>query len=159
MAAPNNFKEQVMEGSVDLTSDTVKVALFNDTTAYTFDPDTHTFVNDVLDGGTTAEEFGNSGGTGYSRQTLANKTVTQDDTDDEGVFDADDVTFTSLDGETIQGIIIYQQVGGDDSTPGDDRIIAVYDDDSAGSLADLPLTTNGGDVTLSFDSEGIVNIS
>lgn len=158
MAVPNNFKEAVMEGSIDLTSDTIKVALFNNATSYTFDPANHTFLNDILDGGTTAEEFGNGSGTGYSRQTLSNVTVTQDDTDNEGVFDADDVTFSGLDGATIQGIIIYQQIGGDDTTPGDDRVLAVYDDDSAGSLGDLPLTANGSDVQIPFATEGITNI-
>jgi len=155
MAAPNNFKEELMEAQFDFLNDTLKVALVSDNTAYSFSPDTDTFVGDVLDGGTTAEEFQ---GTGYSRQTLSNVTVTQDDTDDEGVADADDVTFTGLDGDTIQTVLVYKEVGGDETTPGDDPIIAVFDDDSAGSLADLPLTTNGGDVTLAFSSEGIVNI-
>jgi len=155
MAAPNNFKEQLAEGQFDFTSDTVKVALISDNTSYTFSPDSDTFVNDVLDGGTTAEEFA---GTGYSRQTLSNITVTQDDADDEGVVDADNVTFSGIDGDTIQGILIYKQVGGDDSTPGDDPIVAVLDDDSAGSLADLPLTANGSDVQITFDTEGVVNI-
>lgn len=159
MAVPNNFKEQVMEGVIDLTSDTIKVALINDSTAYTFDQANHTFLNDILDGGTTAQEFGNGSGTGYGRQALSSITVTQDDTDNEGVFDAADVTFPGLDGATIQGVIIYQQVGGDDTTPGDDRVLAVYDDDSAGSLADLPLTANGSDVKISFASEGITNIT
>jgi len=156
MASPNNFKEELMEGQFDLVNDTIKVALISDNTAYTFDPDAHTFVNDILDGGTTAEEFA---GSGYSRQTLTNNAVTQDDTDDEGVFDADDVTFSSLDGDTIQGIIVYQQIGGDDTTPGDDRVLAVVDDDSAGSNSDLPLTTNGSDVTFSFNAEGAINIT
>jgi len=155
MAAPNNFKEELMEAQFDFLNDTLKVALVSDNTAYSFSPDTDTFVGDVLDGGTTAQEFQ---GTGYSRQTLSNVTVTQDDTDDEGVADADDVTFTGLDGDTIQAVLVYKEVGGDETTPGDDPIIAVFDDDSAGSLADLPLTTNGGDVTLAFSSEGIVNI-
>jgi len=155
MAAPNNFKEELMEAQFDFLNDTLKVALVSDNTAYSFSPDTDTFVGDVLDGGTTAEEFQ---GTGYSRQTLSNVTVTQDDTDDEGVADADDVTFTGLDGDTIQAVLVYKEVGGDETTPGDDPIIAVFDDDSAGSLADLPLTTNGGDVSLAFSSEGIVNI-
>jgi len=155
MAAPNNFKEELMEAQFDFLNDTLKVALVSDNTAYSFSPDTDTFVGDVLDGGTTAEEFQ---GTGYSRQTLSNVTVTQDDTDDEGVADADDVTFTGLDGDTIQAVLVYKEVGGDETTPGDDPIIAVFDDNSAGSLADLPLTTNGGDVTLAFSSEGIVNI-
>jgi len=155
MAAPNNFKEELMEAQFDFLNDTLKVALVSDNTAYSFSPDTDTFVGDVLDGGTTAEEFQ---GTGYSRQTLSNVTVTQDDTDDEGVADADDVTFTGLDGDTIQAVLVYKEVGGDETTPGDDPIIAVFDDNSAGSLADLPLATNGGDVTLAFSSEGIVNI-
>jgi len=155
MAAPNNFKEELMEAQFDFLNDTLKVALVSDNTAYSFSPDTDSFVGDVLDGGTTAEEFQ---GTGYSRQTLSNVTVTQDDTDDEGVADADDVTFTGLDGDTIQAVLVYKEVGGDETTPGDDPIIAVFDDNSAGSLADLPLTTNGGDVTLAFSSEGIVNI-
>jgi len=155
MAAPNNFKEELMEAQFDFLNDTLKVALISDNTAYSFSPDTDTFVGDVLDGGTTAQEFQ---GTGYSRQTLSNVTVTQDDTDDEGVADADDVTFTGLDGDTIQAVLVYKEVGGDETSPGDDPIIAVFDDNSAGSLADLPLTTNGGDVTLAFSSEGLVSI-
>jgi len=31
--------------------------------------------------------------------------------------------------------------GGDDTTPGDDEIIAIFDDDSAGSVVDLPVST------------------
>jgi len=155
MAAPNNFKEELMEGNFDLVNDTLKVALVSDNTTYSFSPDSDTFVGDVLDDGTTAEEFQ---GSGYSRQTLTNVTVTQDDADDEGVADADDVTFTELSGDTIQAVLVYKEVGGDETTPGDDPIVSVFDDNSAGSLADLPLNTNGGDVTLAFSSEGIVNI-
>jgi hypothetical protein len=147
-----------MAAMFDLSTDTLKVALGNNNTAYTFDPVNHTFVADVFDGGTTAEEFGTGTGTGYSRQGMTNQSVTQDDTDNEGVFDADDVTFAGLDGADIQFIMVYKQVGGDDTTPGDDLIVNIYDDDSAGSLADLPLTTNGSDVTISWDTEGITNI-
>jgi len=156
MALPNNAKEILMEGQIDGTTDTLKVALLSNATAYTFDENTHETVADVIDGGTTGTEF--SGGS-YARQTLQNVTVQQDDPDNEGVLDADDTTFSSLDTEDIQTIIIYKQVGGDDTTPGDDPIIAVLDDDSAGSLADLPLTTNGSDVTISWNAEGILNIT
>jgi len=155
MASPNHFKSELLNGSIDWQNDTIKVALGSDNTAYTFDQANHEFVGDVLDGGTTGEEFA---GSGYSRQTLANTAVTQDDVDNEGVADADDVTFSSIDGDTIQFIVVYAQVGADDTTPGDDPILALYDDDSAGSLADLPLTANGGDVTISWDAEGIINI-
>ena len=158
MAAPNNLKKLLLEAGIDFNNDTIKVALGNNSTSYTFDPDNHTHVSDVFDGGTTAQEFGNGSGTGYTRQTLTTPSTSQDNNDDEGVFDADDVTFPSLDNADIQFIMIYKQVGGDDTTPGDDPIAVVLDDDSAGSVADLPLTTNGSDVQLSFSNEGILNV-
>jgi len=157
MASPNNFKTDLMNASFDLTVDTIKVALGGSGTAYTFDPAAHTFVGDVFDGGTTGEELVDAS---YDRQGTTTPSVTQDDTDNEGVFDIDDVTFPGLDTtQDIQFIVFYKQVGGDDTSPGDDPIIALYDDDSAGSLADLPLATNGSDVTLQIDTEGLINIS
>jgi len=146
---------EIFRGSIDLVNDTFRVALFNDTTAFTFDPDTHEFVADVLDGGTTAEEFGGSGGTGYSRPGVTGQTVTQDNTNGRGIYDSDDLTWPSLDGETIQGVIIYKQVGGDDTTPADDPIIQVYDDDM-GDVSDLPLITNGSDIQVLQDSAGVL---
>lgn len=156
MALPNDVKRAFLAGEIAPATDTLRVALVSDSTAYTFDPDNHTFVSDVLDGGTTAAEFS---GTGYNRQGLANVSVTVDNVDDEGVIDADDTVFTGLNGDTIQAIIVYKQVGGDDTTPGDDPIVAVLDDDSGGSVADLPQTTNGGDITINWDTEGVINFS
>jgi hypothetical protein len=145
-----------MEGDHDHLNDTIKVALGGDNTAYSFDPDAHEFVSDVFDSGTTGEELSDSS---YDRQAVSNPSVTQDNTDDEGVFDCDDVTFPNVDtSQDIQFLVFYQQTGGDDTTPGDDRIIAIYDNDSAGSLADLPITTNGSDIVIQIDSEGLVNI-
>jgi hypothetical protein len=156
MAAPNSYKRDLMEAVHDHENDTIRCALGGSGTAYTFDPDNHDFVSDVFDGGTTGEELSDAS---YSRQTVSNATVTVDDTDDEGVFDCDDVTFPSVDTtQDIQFVLFYQQIGGDDTTPGDDRIIAVYDNDSAGSLADLPLPTNGSDIVVQINSEGLINI-
>jgi len=56
MAAPNNSKEIILEGQIDGTSDTLRVALLNNSTAYTFDPDNHTNVDDVIDGGEMEKE-------------------------------------------------------------------------------------------------------
>lgn len=153
---PNRTKLQYFTGSIDLSTDTLRVALYNNSTAYTPDPDTDEFVSDVLDGGTTAQEFGEGTGTGYSRQGLANVSVTQNDTNDSAVLDADDTTFSSLDGADIQGIIIYKQVGGDDTTPTDDPIITIFDDDD---LTDLPLTTDGNDVVIAWNTNGIQEIT
>lgn len=146
----NSTKVKLINGSIDLDTDTIRVALVSNTTSYTPDVDNETFVSDVLDGGTTATEFS---GSGYSRQTLANTSVTQDNTDDEGVFDADDTTFSGIDGDTIQSVLVYKQVGGDDTTPGDDPLIANV------TSSDFPLTANGGDVTISWNAEGILNLT
>jgi len=146
-----------LRGNIDLETDTLRVALFNDSTAYTFDPAAHEFVADVLDGGTTAQEFGGGSGTGYSRQDLANATVTANDTDTRADFDADDVTFPSLNNAVIQGAIIYKQVGGDDSTPGDDPIVQVYDGDQA-DVGDFPITANGSDILIETGSVTILSV-
>lgn len=143
------------EGSINLETATLKIALFDNSTAYTFDAVNHEFVNDVLDSGTTAQELGDSS---YSRQSISNAAVTVDGPDTEVVVDADDVTWTSLSGgETIQGWLIYEQVGADDTTPGDDPIIAIEDEvtDADGN----EITTNGSEVNLNFDAEGIVNVT
>lgn len=153
MAMPNDAKEELMKGTFDLVNDTIKVLLLDDSTAYTFDPDAHEFVSDIADGGTTGTEMS---GTGYSRKTLGTKSVTEDTTDDEGVFDAADVTWAGLDAGTIQTIVVYKQVGADDTTPGDDPVLVVLDD---AAVADLPLTTNGSDVTISWAAEGIINLT
>jgi hypothetical protein len=143
------------EGSIDLETATLRVALFDDSTAYNFDPINHEFVSDVLDGGTTATELS---GTGYSRQDVANAAVTVDGTDTEVEVDADDVSFGNIDGgETIQGWIVYVQRGGDDTTPGDDPIVAVEDEVKNQNGNDL--TTNGSPIDLEFSSEGIVIVT
>lgn len=159
MALPNNAKTILLEGGLDVLNDTLDVMLLDDSSAYTFDPAGHTYVSDVTDTANDANAGNEMSGTGYSRKTLGTKTTTKDDTDGEGVFDAADTTWTGLDAGTIQTIVIYKQVGTDDTTPGDDPVVAVLDDDSAGSLADLPLTTNGSDVTIQWSAEGIINIT
>lgn len=147
---PNESKALFLTADVDLEDDTIRAALFNDEVSYTFDPDAHEFVSDVLDG-TVAEEFGESGGSGYSRQTLANAAVSANDSDDVGEGQADDLSWTSLDGETIQGVIFYKQVGGDDSTEGDDPVLWVIDDSDT---SDFPLPTNGSQIDLNWAADG-----
>lgn len=154
---PNNRKVDYFETSIDYVNDTIKVALLKSSTEYNPDPDNHVFVGDVLDGGTTGAEYND---TGYSRQTLTNKTTAIDTTDDEGVWDGDNVTFSTIgsdtNGQVIEAVLIYRQVGGDDTTPGDDEILRILDDSEEG---DLPLQTNGGDVTIAWSAEGIINIT
>lgn len=141
------------EGLIDLETATLRVLLYDDSQAYTPDRTTDEFVGDVI--GTSATELGDAS---YSRQDVANVQVTEDATDVEVEVDADDVTFPSVDGgEVVQGWILYRQVGGDDTTPGDDDIIAIEDEVKNSSGNDV--TTNGSDIVLQFNSEGIVTTS
>lgn len=150
---PDRTKTEFFKTNINYDTDTIKVALLKESTEFSPDSTAHEFVNDVLDGGTTGAEFDD---TNYSRKTLTTS-VSEDNTDSEGVFDASDVTWSSLGGsQTIEAILIYKQVGGDDTTPGDDPILRILDDSEE---ADLPLATNGGDVTITWDAEGIINIA
>jgi hypothetical protein len=71
-------------------------------------------------------------------QTLANKTITN------GVFDADDVTFTAVAaGSTLEGVVIYKDTG----TPATSPLLAYID-----TITGFPLATNGGDITIQWDN-------
>jgi len=155
VAEPLPTTRKYREGRIDVENDTLRITLFNDSTAYTIDELNHEFVADVLDGGTTAQELTDPT---FSRQTVSGASVTVDSTDSEVVFDADDVVFNSLDGgEVIQGFLIYRQVGGDDTTPADDEILFI--EDELTNTNGNQITTNGSDVTIQFNSEGIVTVS
>lgn len=142
----NNFKKLLLDGGVNLGSDTIKIALISDSIAYTPDIDGESVVSDVLDGVVAAE----LSATNYSRKTLS-VTTSQDNVDDEGVADASDLTWTSLGGstnDTIAAGLIYKEVTGDSDSP----LVGHY------TSGNFPLPTNGGDVTLTIDAEGILNL-
>jgi hypothetical protein len=146
---PNRTKRELIRGSINLNSDDIRVALYDTSASFSFDPDVHEFVGDVLDGGTTAQEPGDAS---YSRQQLANESATQDNSADEAVFDADDVTFPNLDTTNdIQGVLVFKQVTSDSDSP----IIQVIDD---ADDSDLPVTTNGTDFVIEFSTDGIVRL-
>lgn len=142
MAIPNATRQTLIDETFG--GATIEVGLLDTSTSYSFNADTD---GNVADLPTSAEP----GDASYSRQTLSNVSITQDNTDDEGVLDADDVVFSALSTTNdIQTVFVARQSDG--------VLIAVYDDDSAGSLADLPKATNGSDFTISFDAEGILNV-
>lgn len=133
-------------------ADVIGTLLGSDDTAYTFNADDADYVSELFDAGTTATEFA---GTGYTRADgdHGTQTITEDNTNDRAEYDAADVTFAGLDGDAIQFAALAKQVGADWTTPTDDPVIAHI------TSADFPLTTNGGDVTISWATEGIVHIT
>ena len=140
----NRGKQQVLSGSTSLLSDTIKVMLV--TSSYTFDAD-HNFVSEVV--ANEVSVIGYTGGfAGAGRKALANKSVTEDDTNDLAYFDADDLTWTGLaTGATVGGAILVKEVTNDAAS----QLLVFMD------LADTP--TNGGDITLAWNASGIVRLT
>lgn len=134
----NSFKAKIMDGSIDLDTDTINVALV--TSSYTPDQDAHEDYADITN---------EVSGTGYTSggAALANKAVSIDDTDNEGVFDADDVTWSSST-ITARGAIIYKDSG----VAGTSWFICYLDFTSDQS-------SSAGDFTISWNAEGILNLN
>lgn len=125
------YKEALLDGSsdIDLNDGTVKVALV-DTGTYTYSA-AHDFLNDL------------SGVVGTA-QTIANTTVTN------GTFDGDNVTFTGVTGNTVEALVFYIDTGNAATS----RLVAYIDTGQTG----LPVTPNGGDISVTFDAAGIFTL-
>lgn len=116
-------KKKILDADIDLLVDTIKVVLIKNT--YTYDP---------------AHEFYSSVNTHVlnTPQTLANRTTT------DGVFDADDVTFTSVTaGDTANAIALIKDTGVAATSP----LIAYFDD-----ITYFPAVTNGSDVVIQWSN-------
>jgi hypothetical protein len=123
----NRGKQLLATAGVNLASADLRLLLTQ--AAYTANAD-HNFVSDVT------SEVSVSG---YARQALANKTVTEDDTNDFAYLDADDVAFAGLaSGQTVGGAVLYLYNAADSAAP----VIAFYD------LTDT--ATNGGTITVQW---------
>ena len=140
----NEFKFQLLNGAFNLVNggDTIKVCLV---TGHAPDIDTHTAYQDVK----ADEETDASSPAAYTTggETLANQATSKDTGDDEGVFDADNVTWTGLDVGTPSHAIMYDDSG---ASPPLDYLMAYWE---------LSTASNGGDYTLQFAAEGIINIT
>lgn len=67
-----------------------------------------------------------------------------------GVFDAADAVFTALTGDQVERLILFKDTG----TEGTSILIAIYDTFGSG----MPLTPNGGDVTVQWNASGIFSV-
>ena len=116
-------KEAFLNGTINMSANTITLALI-DTGVYTYST-SHQYRSDV------------SNSAVISTATLANKTITN------GIFDADDATFTSVTGANCEALIIFADTG----VQGTSRLIAYID-----SATGLPILPNGGDITVAFSS-------
>jgi hypothetical protein len=115
---------------VDLDADTINVIL-TDHTGDTPNVSTDDFLDDI------------SAGTIDTAETLGSKTI---GTVAAGVFDAGNVTFTAVSGNSVESVNIYKHTG----TPSTSNLIAYFDTGTG-----LPVTPNGGDITVTWNASGI----
>lgn len=120
------FKQALLTAGLDVEADNIKVCLV-DTGTYTYNA-AHDFLDDVS-------------GIVATSGNLASKTIV------DGVFDAADITITGVSGATVEAIIIYKDSG----SAATSNLIAYLDTGVTG----LPLTPNGGDVTIQWNASGI----
>ena len=113
------------DGDIDLLADDIRCVLV-DTASYTVNAATDDFLADITAGMRVAV----SGA-------MTSKTTTA------GVFDAADVTFSSVTGAVSEALVIYKHTGSDATA----QLIAYID-----SATNLPVTPNGGDITVTWDS-------
>ena len=116
-------KESFLNGSINMVANTITIALV-DTGVYTYSS-SHQFRNEV------------SNSAIISSTTLTNKTITN------GVFDADDATFSSVTGANCEALLIFQDTGIQTTS----RLVAYID-----SATGLPILPNGGDISVAFSS-------
>jgi hypothetical protein len=116
-------KESFLNGSINMVANTITIALV-DTGVYTYSS-SHQFRNEVANNAV------------ISSTTLTNKTITN------GVFDADDATFSSVTGANCEALLIFQDTGIQTTS----RLIAYID-----SATGLPILPNGGDISVAFSS-------
>lgn len=143
--------EGILDGTLDLVNDTVRVMLVG--SGYTFDPDDdfvdESGANDPID-----EEIS---GTGYvaghgnsGRQAVATISLVRDDANNRVEVQVSvDNTWSSLDAGTIAAAIIIREGTADDT----DALLIAYIDTSNPSF---PVVTTGNDFTISWNAEGLI---
>lgn len=136
----NYGKTYLMNGSLDLDTDTIHAALVN--SSYSPNIDTHDFWNDV-----SANEIS---GTGYTAggQALSSKVVSVDTTNDRGVFDSADPSWSTAT-ITARAVVLYKKRGGASSA---DELIGYWDFGS-------DISATAGTFTVAVNANGWFYIS
>ena len=135
----NKFKMEALKGSIDLSTDTIKVALLD--SGYTPNIDTDLFWDDVSANEITSANYTTGG------ETITTPTVTQDNTDNEGVFGGDDIVWTNAVGTiTARYAVMYKDTGVAGTSP-----LIEYIDFGADK------TSENENFSISWSAEGIIN--
>jgi len=68
-----------------------------------------------------------------------------------GLIDGADVTFTAVSGASVEALVLYRKNAGANTTW---RLVAYIDT----SVTGLPVTPNGGDISITWNASGIVQL-
>lgn len=117
-------REKFAKAQINWETDTIKAVLV-DTSAYTFSQ-SHEFLSSVAVAARISTAVALSG-----------KTATG------GACDANDVTFASVSGPSIEAIVIYKEGASDAASP----LLAFID-----TATGLPITPNTGDIICNWDN-------
>jgi len=128
----NKGKAEIMRANVDLESDTIKLLFM--TVAYTPDVDADEFLSDVS----------GEAASGITAQTLASKTVTEDDGNNRAEFDAADISVPSITTITNK-FVLYKDTGVAATSP----LLCCID------IVEGTLTPINGTIAVAFNAEGI----
>lgn len=123
-------KEALLKADIDMENGDIRIILI-DTADYTYSA-AHDFLDDVAAGARVAVS-----------SALASKTFTN------GTFDAADKTLSAVTGDQSEAIIIYLHTGTESTS-----YLIAYIDAGTG----LPVTPNGGDITVQFNASGIFTL-
>lgn len=69
----------------------------------------------------------------------------------QGTFDGDNITFTAVSGATVEALVISRRNSGANTTW---RLVIYIDS----SVTGLPVTPNGGDITVTWNASGIFTL-
>lgn len=117
-------KQAILDNTLDLNNGDIRALLVE--AGYTPNLATDDNLDDIAAGNRVAAAVA-----------LANKSVT------DGVFDADDVTFSALTGDAAVAVVLYLHTG----TESTSKLLAIFD-----TAAGLPFTPNGSDLTIRWSN-------
>lgn len=120
----DSAREKFLTANLNWLSETIK-AILVDTGAYTVSA-AHSHLSDIPGGAIIG-----------SAVTLSNKSATG------GAADANDLTFSTVSGTTIEAVVLYVESG----SAATSQLIAYID-----SATGLPISPNGGDIIVTWDN-------
>lgn len=131
----NDYRGELAKGNIDFANDTFKV-MFVDP-SYSPNVDNETYLSDI-----SANRAANT-----TDQTLASVTVTVDDTNDQAVIDANNISYDPVTTDT-DAIVIYKDTGVDSTS-----VLICFIDFNEGTASPI-----AGELAITFDSDGIITL-